>query len=292
MTDPLATQPAQPAQTALPAPQTDLLSGLFQTQIPWLLVGAVAVAAWWWEETEGKKQKRAELRGAEEDEEEDDEEDDAEEADEVGWTDERIRRPSRRKHSADLGDMADLRGPISDTYIQPIKLAAEGHCDEAVALLDKQTRQGAATAGRKSPIVRRALRRSAEIVTERCPKQVSQLVGEHEASLLEAEEEVGFKPSHDVLLDPAKSKSIRRRPEKQAPHILTDELHYDPETGTVVPRERGEASRFTVRTKTGKKYEYRRKGASKYRVTDTETGETRERSIPSGRPAGRPKKLK
>lgn len=236
---------------------------------PWLLVGGVALAAWWWENRYGKKSK-ASLGDDQDDDEPEDDDDESPESssDDTAWSD----TPIKRKHKKQL---ADLRGPISDTYIQPVKLAQDGNCEEAVKLLDRQTRASAGAYGpKKTPIVRRALQRSATVVTQKCPKEVQELVGATEELEEETEQATGLKT-------PASARAFIHR--KQ-------EYQFDPQKGIAVERTRGEAGRFKKRS-AGRTLEYRRKGANAYRVTDLETGETKEQRIPTGKPRGRPRKL-
>lgn len=240
-------------------------------QFPWLLLGGTLLAAWWWEKKYRKKGEST--AGLDEDEEEAD-------AVDVEWTDQPIPRKSKKRLSA----LADLGGPVSDTYIQPIKLAANGHCDEAVKLLEKQSRAGDNVHGEKKKlVVRRALRRASVAVTEGCPKEVAELANAS-ADLLEEIESVTsvrlpttgrvFVPTRDDLLLPTRGGA----------------KSFDPRTGIPVPRTRGEAGRLKRRTG-GKTLEYRRKGDAAWRVIDEETGEETERRVPTGKPRGRPKKL-
>jgi len=253
---------AAPAAAPQPLPAADA------PQIPWLLVGGVALAAWLWEKF-SKKKTKLEALDDEEEEEGEDEEEDEDSSSSVGWTDERIGKGRKRR-------MGDLRGPISDTYIQPARLARDGNCDEAVSLLDRQARASEGAYGpRKSPIVRRALKRSALVVTEKCPKEVSELVGATEELREEAEAKTGLRL-------PTTGRAFVHREQ---------EYQFDPQRGIDVHRTRGEAGRFRRRTK-GAKLEYRKKGASAYRVINLDTGEEHEQKVSTGRPRGRPRKLK
>lgn len=262
------------AASAASTPQT-LPAADPSAQIPWLLIGGVALAAWLWEKY-GTKKDRLSASEDEDDSEEEKDEDEADEdsGDSVGWTDQRISKGRRRKQTAGL---ADLRGPISDTYIQPARLARDGNCDEAVSLLDRQARSSEGAFGpRKSPIVRRALKRSALVVTERCPKEVSDLVGASEELREEAEASTGLRL-------PSTGRAFVHR--KQ-------EYQYDPQKGTDVHRTRGEAVRFRKKRAGAATLEYRPKGEGAYRVINLDTGEAHEQKVPTGKPRGRPRKLK
>lgn len=234
--------------------------------MPWLLLAGVAGAAWWWERSyRGKGEKGgggSKKLGRHQ--EEDDDEEYEDEVQEIDWTDEPIKK-SRRRRAAQL---ADISGPISDTYIQPVKLAAKGECEEAVRLLDRQSRASEGAYGpRKTPVVRRALRRSAVAVTEKCPKEVSALLGSSEALREELEPDV-------ALVQPSTARAF---------------VH--PRESALVPRTRGEAGRFKKRTQGGDSLEYRKKGDTAWRVKNLKTGEETEKKMPTGKPRGRPKKL-
>lgn len=275
MTDPTQTT-VQDAGAAVggAAPAVNPLSALLGNgQIPWLLIGGVAAAAWVWEQTQGKKQRRATAAAGLDDDEEEDEDEEAD-SDPVGWTDKRI---GKRRAKAAATSLAAINGPISDTFIKPARLAQKGDCDGAVSLLDRQTRASQGAYGpRKTPLVRRSLKRSALLVTAKCPKEVEELLGANEELQAETEAETGLK-------SPASARAFVHR--KQ-------EYQFDPQKGIDVARTRGEAGRFKRKRAGTAPLEYRRKGNSAYRVINLDTGEEHEQRIPTGKPRGRPRKLK
>lgn len=260
---------------------------------PWLLVGGILLAAWWWE----KKFKGKSVSGAIADtllgDDDDDEDSDDEEQDvaDVDWTDEPVGkgRTKRRGRPA----LSDVGGPVTDVYIQPIKLATTGNCDEAVALLDQQSRKAANWGPSKKQVVRRALRRAATLVTEKCPKQVYSLIEASAEREQEWQDEVDSEVQRaDTLRRPEASIEWQNRPRRRDVMLPGPKgaRSFDPRKGTVVRRDRGEGGRFKRKTGT-QNLEYRRKGPNKWRVLDLHTGAQSEKTVPTGKPRGRPKKL-
>lgn len=279
---------ADDAVLAHPPAPADAQPASALPSIPWALVGGVLFAAWLWEK---HAEKTKGVAGHDEDDEESEDEDEGDEENEdevsdVEFTDEPIKKGRKRHSTGGLNDVSDVAGPITDTYVQPIKLAAKGRCKEAVDLLDKQSRSNFER-NRKPTVVRAALRRSAKIVTEKCKKQVLDLVEARAAWDKEIEEEVErvgiqlpstgrrFAPSREDVMVPG-PRGARS---------------FDPREALPVRRTRGEAGRFKRRAKAGGEQEYRREGEQGWRILDLHTGAVTRRKLPTGRPRGRPKKL-
>jgi hypothetical protein len=263
--------------------------------MPWLLIGGVLAAAWWWEKKfRGKSVGEAAMSLLSDDEADDSEDEDEDESpvDDVDWTDAPVGKGRKGKQ------LSDIAGPITDLYVQPIKLAAKGYCDDAVSTLERAARQGDQIAERKKPVVRRALRRAALIVTEKCPKEVAEA-----AAPTEWEEGVAAEVEKlDVRLPTSGRSHVFTRDEIKLPGPK-GARSFSPTRGTKVVRTRGEGGRFRRKIRTSYKrresyvpasettLEYRRKGANEWRVLDLHTGAETRKKVPTGKPRGRPKKL-
>lgn len=275
-------QPIDPAAGAAPADQSAVLAPE-QPQVPWVLVGGVLLAAWLWE----KHFKKEKSLGEDEDDEDEEDDSDDEEASDVGFTDEPIKKGRKRRSTAGMDDVADVDGPITHTYIQPIKLATNGRCKAAVDLLDKLSKADVHVHSPKRMVVRRALRRAASVVTDKCKKQVLDLIDarrEWDESIEEDIERV------DIQLPSTGRRFVPTREDVMVPGPK-GARSFDPRHGLDVPRTRGEGKRHKRKTEEGKELEYRPEGERGWRVLDLHTGTVTSRKIPTGRPRGRPKKL-